>query len=70
MAIASSVRGGSTKFGCSMDSGVSMQKNKNAHSYLQRTSLDLFTPTIDEFTKACEDGVWNHDKSTPHQSET
>ena len=30
----------------------------------------IHTENFLEITKACEDLVWNHDRSTPHQSET
>ena len=42
-----------------------------SESFLQKASLGVVdTDTSSEFTKPCDDLVWNHDKSTPRRSET
>ena len=77
IAIKPSICDGSTRFGYSMDAELTVQKQdctRYAGKFAaiptsSKPGVIYFDNSL-EFTKACEDLSWNHDKSTPHRSET
>ena len=78
-AITTQIFCGCPRFGRTMDTELTMQKNKNARETVKSLCRfsppeadlrSIYTDNLLEFINACEDLNWNHDRSTPHRSET